>query len=63
MVIDPQIELYPVQETLQRQGLWTTTPLNYGYISACRLVDFVASTQAFLVKDPWSLVINPPSGV
>lgn len=63
MVIDPHIELYPVQETLQEQGLWTTSSLNYGYISACRLVDFVASTLAFLVKDPWSLVINPPADV
>ena len=62
MEVDPKIELYPVQESLQEQGLWISAPLNYGYISTCRLVDFVARTEAFLDKDPWSLVTNPPAG-
>ena len=62
MEVDPKIELYPVQESLQEQGLWISAPLNYGYISTCRLVDFVTRTEAFLDKDPWSLVTNPPAG-
>jgi aminoglycoside 3-N-acetyltransferase len=63
MEIDPKIELYPVQETLKEKGLWTSVSLNYGQISTCRLVDFVAVTDAFLAQDPWSLVTNRPAGV
>ena len=61
MDIDPQIELYPVVEVLQERGGWSSVKLNYGHISLCRLVDFVAVVDEFLARDPWSLVTNRPS--
>jgi aminoglycoside 3-N-acetyltransferase len=59
--IDPQIELYPVQEVLRTAGKWQAVTLNYGLISACRLRDFVTATDGFLAADPWSLVVNRPA--
>lgn len=58
--IDPKIELYPVQEILQERGQWSSVKLNYGHISLCHLVDFVAVVDEFLARDPWSLVTNRP---
>lgn len=58
--LDPRIELYPVQETLHRRGQWSTVELNYGSISACRLIDFVAAIDELLAADPWRLVVNRP---
>jgi aminoglycoside N3'-acetyltransferase len=59
--IDPKIELYPVQDAMQRRGQWFSQPLNYGYIALCRLIDFVAVVDEFLARDPWSLVTNRPT--
>ena len=59
--LDPQIELYPVQRTLQEQGTWQSTPLNYGQIACCRLVDFVAEVDRCLEQDAWLLVTNRPA--
>ena len=53
-----RIELYPVQAYLEDQELWASTPLNYGRVSSCRLVDFVAAVDHFIQADPWSLVVN-----
>ena len=58
--IDPQLELHPIEKRLRDQGLWRETPLNYGFLSACRLTDFVAATDALLAADPWALVANQP---
>jgi aminoglycoside N3'-acetyltransferase len=58
--LDPRIELYPVQGTLAARGLWRSTLLNYGQVSLCRLVDFVAVLDEHLARDPWSLVVNRP---
>jgi aminoglycoside 3-N-acetyltransferase len=58
--LDPKISLQPVQERLQSQGLWSSRPLNYGKVAACRLVDFVSAVDDFLQDDPWSLVTNRP---
>ncbi len=59
--LDPKIELYPVQRTLQERGQWHSTPLNYGQVACCRLVDFVAEVDRCLKKDPWPLVTNRPA--
>jgi aminoglycoside 3-N-acetyltransferase len=58
--LDPQLDLHPIEERLKRQGLWRETPLNYGLLSVCRLVDFVAAADLLLAEDPWSLVANCP---
>jgi aminoglycoside 3-N-acetyltransferase len=58
--LNPQIELYPVQALLQSRQQWHSVSLNYGHISSCRLVDFVAAVDEFLGRDPWSLVVNRP---
>ena len=63
MGIDPKIELYPVQDVLQERGLWSSVKPNYGHISVCRLVDFVAVVDEFLAGDPWSLVTHRPPSV
>lgn len=59
--LDPKIELYPVQRTLQELGKWHSTPLNYGQVACCRLVDFVAEVDRCLKKDAWGLVTNRPA--
>jgi len=56
--INPRIDLKPVQQRLQKQGAWSSVQLNYGYISQCRVNDFVNAVDYFLVTDPWSLVTN-----
>lgn len=56
--LDPKIDLKPVQESLERIGKWHSIALNYGYISLCRMVDFVQAVDEFLKSDPWSLVTN-----
>jgi aminoglycoside 3-N-acetyltransferase len=58
--IDPQIELFPVQQLLEETGQWRSLPMNYGHVSLCKLIDFVSAVDHFLEKDPWSLVTNPP---
>jgi len=58
--LDPQIELYPVQKSLEKRRQWSSVSINYGAISTCRLVDFVAATDELLASDPWSLVVNRP---
>jgi aminoglycoside 3-N-acetyltransferase len=60
MAVDPKIELYPVQNILVQRGQWFSQPLNYGHVSLCRLVDFVAAVDESLAGDPWSLVTNRP---
>lgn len=54
--IDPQLNLRPVQALLENKGFWNTQRLNYGWVSYCRLVDFVAATDELLSADPWALV-------
>ncbi len=63
MDIDPKIELYPVQALLDGRGQWFSTRLNYGWVSLCRLKDFVTAVDEFLERDPWSLVVNRPAEV
>jgi aminoglycoside 3-N-acetyltransferase len=58
--IDAQLDLHPIEKRLREQGLWRAAPLNYGFLSACRLVDFVAAADALLAADPWILVANSP---
>lgn len=58
--LNPQLTLEPIVADLQQRGRWRSLPLNYGYISACRLADFVASADRLLAADPWSIVINRP---
>jgi aminoglycoside 3-N-acetyltransferase len=59
--LDPKIELYPIQHTLQEQGKWHSAPLNYGQVACCRLVDFVAEVDHCLEQDAWLLVTNRPA--
>jgi aminoglycoside 3-N-acetyltransferase len=56
--INPQLKLYSIQEILQARGQWAVQPLNYGYISTCRLRDFVDVADDLLAADPWVFVSN-----
>ena len=58
--INPQLYLQPIETRLRAQGLWRELSLNYGFLSACRLADFVAAADALLAADPWILVANCP---
>lgn len=60
MQIDPLLRLHPIQALLQARQQWQEAPLNYGKLSACRLVDFVDAADHILTADPWALVANPP---
>lgn len=54
--LDPQLDLHLVQQLLQQRGQWQAVRLNYGWISTCRLRDFVAAADQLLAEDPWALV-------
>jgi aminoglycoside N3'-acetyltransferase len=56
--LDPQLTLEPIVAGLERLGQWRSLPLNYGYLSVCRLTDFVAAADRILAADPWALVLN-----
>jgi hypothetical protein len=58
LVTDPQVSSTPVQKALEERSLWTSVPLNYGKVAACRFRDFVAVAEELLTKDPWVLVQN-----
>jgi aminoglycoside N3'-acetyltransferase len=58
--LNPQLRLAPIQATLEARGLWRSVPLNLGFVSCCKLADFVAATDALLAADPWALVANRP---
>jgi aminoglycoside N3'-acetyltransferase len=58
LALDPRTTAAPVQHLLEERGQWQTTPLNFGWVSACRLVDFVSATDQLLTADPWGLVAN-----
>ena len=59
--IDPLLTLTPIQEELQKRGQWASAPVNYGIVSACRLVDFVSVADALLAANPWALVVDKHS--
>lgn len=54
--LDPNLDLSPVQVELEKRGQWLSIPINYGWVSACKLVDFVAITDELLKSNPYSLV-------
>jgi aminoglycoside N3'-acetyltransferase len=54
--INPQLDLRPVQTSLQQRGQWRSVPVNYGQVAACRLRDFVRAADDLLAEDPWALV-------
>lgn len=56
--IDAQLDLSPIQATLAARCQWAAAALNYGQLSVCRLVDFVAAADELLAEDPWALVGN-----
>ncbi len=58
--LNPRLTLEPVVDHLRSLGQWTSVKLNYGFITVCRLQDFTAAADAFLARDPWSLVLNRP---
>ena len=60
LALDPRIDLHPVQHRMEQRGQWLSRPLNYGFLSLCRMGDFVKTVEEFLRQDPWSLVTNPP---
>jgi aminoglycoside 3-N-acetyltransferase len=59
--LNPVLTADPVHKLLMERRQWQSVPLNYGWVSACRLVDFIAAVDHFLDADPWSLVTNKPS--
>lgn len=60
--LNPILTARPVQALLEERGQWRVAPLNYGRVVACRLQDFVAAVEHFLLADPWSLVERTDRG-
>jgi aminoglycoside 3-N-acetyltransferase len=56
--VDPQLDLKPVQTRLEQDERWRSVAVNYGFVSLCLAVDFVAAADQLLAKDPWVLVSN-----
>lgn len=60
MELDPRLTGEPVQTLLEMRGQWSQVTLNYGQVSACNLLDFIAVMDEILKDDPWALVTNQP---
>ena len=58
--LDPRLTGKPVQDFLESKGHLSKRPLNYGFISVCRIRNFIAATDEILAQDPWALVTNRP---
>jgi aminoglycoside 3-N-acetyltransferase len=58
MEIDARLEIYAIQDAMEKKGQWASHKLNYGTISLCGLRDFVATADQFLAEDPWVFVTN-----
>jgi len=56
--LKPELTIEPVVEYLKNKDQWHTKPLNYGNVTSCLLIDFVAAVDHFLNADPWSLVAS-----
>lgn len=54
----PQLTVEPVVALLKQRQQWREAPLNYGRMACCRVRDFVAAVDHYLLQDPWSLVVN-----
>jgi aminoglycoside 3-N-acetyltransferase len=60
LALDPHLQMSPIQVLLAERGQWSEERLNYGFVSACRLLDFVRAAEDLLAIDPWALVENRP---
>jgi aminoglycoside 3-N-acetyltransferase len=58
LALDPRMDFTPVQRTLEEEGRWTQTKLNYGKVALCPLREVVAAADELLQRDPWVLVGN-----
>jgi aminoglycoside 3-N-acetyltransferase len=61
MGLDPRLRLAPIQAELTHLELWREEKMNYGWLSLCRLQDFVRVTDRLLRLDPWCLVERKPT--
>ncbi len=61
--IGPELDLHPIQHLLTERGQWHSEKLNYGWLSSCRLKDFVQAADDLLAEHPWSLVGNAPEAI
>ncbi len=55
---NPVLTLAPAQALLEQRQQWRSLLLNYGQVSLCRAVDFIAAVDELLSADPWCLVTN-----
>lgn len=60
MDLDPRLTGKPIQALLEQRGQWSQVALNYGHVSVCNIIDFVAVMDKILKEDPWALVTNRP---
>jgi aminoglycoside N3'-acetyltransferase len=58
LVVNPHIDLHPIQRLLESRQQWWSVPLGYGCITRCRMLDFSAASDELLERDPWLLVTN-----
>jgi aminoglycoside 3-N-acetyltransferase len=61
--LNPILTADPVQRLLEERRQMDSVKINYGLITTCRLVDFVAAVDDFLGADPWSLVTNKTENI
>jgi aminoglycoside 3-N-acetyltransferase len=61
LALNPHLVLSPIQARLEARNQWHSRPINYGFISLCRLRDFVLAGDELLAQDPWALVENRPT--
>lgn len=62
MTVDARLEIYAIQDAMEKKGQWASRKLNYGTISLCSLKDFTATADQLLAEDPWAFVTNLPEG-
>lgn len=56
MVVDPKLNLTPIESKLKKSDNWLETSINYGKASLFSMVSFRKSTDEILKDNPWGLV-------
>jgi aminoglycoside N3'-acetyltransferase len=56
--LDPHLKFYPIQKLLEERGQWKAERLNYGFVSVCRLQDFIKAGDDILRENVNALMGN-----
>lgn len=59
--LNPHLEIYAIQELLEKRGQWRQAAINYGQVVLFKARHFVHAANELLQQDPWIFVTNRPA--